>query len=153
MYKGKYLILIFLLFVNLFACSKSDDSSLSENAGTLGFQSNVDRNADSEFEIVSVMKDGGALEEIYDGIDGKGMSEKLENLVNNNLEEFIAFSRTASDLLTENSELISKLLDSDVKNILEWLTGSNPEKQAKFFNYSIAASYSYNINASREKNK
>lgn len=145
----KKLIILILLVSTLFACGKSDEASPTAS-NNYGFQSNVDR--DIEFEILSVMKDGGTLEEVYNALDGKEVSARLDGLMedmdeygNDNIDEFIAFSRNACDLLSDHSDLITKLLNSEVKSILEWLTGNNPDKQVKFFNYSIATSF--NINA------
>lgn len=141
-------MIIFLAAIGS-GCGKNDTTKpTAEN--NYGFQSNVDR--EEEFEIFSVMKDGRALEEIYNTLDGKEISSLLEGVMeepdengDDNIDEFISFSRTAADLLQDNSDLITKLLNSEAKSILEWLTGNNSEKQVTLFNnYTIATSYSIN---------
>jgi hypothetical protein len=141
MLKWKYLILIFLSVAILFSCSRSEDGASPTISNNMGFQDNSDKNSDDAFEILSVMKDGGALQEVHDSLDGTQVTEKLSAVIDEKPEAFIGFSETFSSLLDEKKDVIINLLDTNVKSTFEWITGSNPDKQAKLYNYAMAQSY------------
>lgn len=131
--------MIFLLALTLFSCARND-GSVNDSAGLpFGFQDNSVPNEFDDFEIVSVLKDGGTLEEIYDDIDGKGVSDKLEVLVNSNIDEFIAYSKNSSDLLDNHTGIVIRLMDTRVKGVLEWLIDRDPLKKSKLYDYTSAS--------------
>ncbi|MBU0991226.1 MAG: hypothetical protein KJ737_01925 [Proteobacteria bacterium] len=141
MFERKMPWLIFLLLLTLFACAKNDDSTkVKDGMLPYGFQKNNAPDEEKDFEIVSVLKDGASLEEIYDDIDGQGVSDRLADLVNSNLDEFIAFSKNSNDLLGNHTDLIIKLVDTEVKGIVEWLIDTDPSGKSKMYPYD-AVSY------------
>ena len=87
----------------------------------LGFQINNEYHEIDDFEITSIFKDGGTLEEIYNDIDGQDVSDEIETLVDSHLNEFIHFSENFHDLLTDHTGLIIKLMDTEVKGLIQWL--------------------------------
>ena len=133
--------LIFLLLVTVFSCAKKDENEGPSNS--LGFQINNPYDPIEDFALTSIFKDGGTLEEIYDDINGQEVSEDLEKVVDNNLDECINLLTHANDLLANHTGLVVKLVGAELKGVVEWFIDADPSKKSKLYSYDQVSYDSY----------
>lgn len=133
--KRKMPWLIFLLLLTLVSCAKDDETKGAGKSYVFGFQINQEADPYDDFAIISILKDGGTLEEIYDDIDGNIVSERLADVVNANIDEFVSFSNLQSNILENHTSLIITLLDSRVKGIVELLIDKDPANRSTLYDY------------------
>ena len=84
------------------------------------------------------MKDGGTLEEIYEDVDGKDVSDKLSGVVNANKKKFINFADNISHLLYTKSDLVSKLLNAELGETLARLIDTDLKNRSTFYDHDSA---------------
>jgi len=135
MFDKRVLFLIIFIITAGLGCAKNDDSMDDESSLPYGFQDNSNKNANDNFEITSIMQDNGVLEEIYNDIDGMKFSDELEEVVDSNLDAFINVLEITAELLTDHSDLIIRLLNTEAKGILEWLIDKDASPEAKLYDY------------------
>ena len=130
-------IILLLCLTTLYSCATNEEPADKPGIRS-GFQLNDTHDPYDDFEIFSIMKDGGTLEEIYDTIDGKGVSDKFSDVVNANKKEFINFADNISDLLYTRSDLVSKLLNAELRETLAWLIDNDLKDQSTLYDYDGA---------------
>lgn len=127
--------LIFFLLVTVFSCAKNDEKKEDGQSGLFGFQINNSFDPIEDFALTSIFKDGGTLEEIYDDINGQEVSNDLEEVVDNNLDECVNLLTHSNDLLENHTGLVVKLVDAELKGVVEWLIDADPSKKSKLYSY------------------
>lgn len=110
MKKNMLTFFILILFAISFSACGSVMSDNDEEK--VLFQENSEN-----FKILEVFDGWGALEEIWDSIDGNGVNEHLTRISNEKKEDFVTFSYAAGKILTD-PELIPLLLGTDIRNII-----------------------------------
>ena len=141
MFKRKMSWLIFLLLLlTVVSCAKNDAPPSDKPDVTKGFQLNDASDSYDDFEIFSIMQDDGTLEEIYNDMDGQGVSDRLATVVNANKDEFINFSENTSDLLKNHSDLVSNLLANRAQGIVAWLIDRDAQQKTKLYDYPVGDS-------------
>ncbi len=79
-----------------------------------------------KFVLTDVFDGEGVLEEWFNGIDGYGVDERLDGLVNDRIDEFATFSYCLRDIINDEYSLMPKMLGTDVRYSIGWLLDPEP---------------------------